>query len=146
MIEAIIFDWTGTLYQKNTALFPDAIHTLNTLKPKYKLGLVSKGGQDIANRIKEIKETGIWALFDLVIVDIEKEQEQFIYCLEQLNVKPENTLVVGDRTLREIRVGNALGCQTYWIKRGRFSHETPTDYTGYPTRTITTASDILEYL
>jgi FMN phosphatase YigB (HAD superfamily) len=146
MIEGIVFDWIGTLYRRNTGLFEGVEDILQTLKQKYKLGLVTRAGQGIPKRQQEIEGTCIVPYFDTIIISTQKEEQQFCQCLEQMGIEPQNTLVVGDRTVREIRIGNTLGCQTYWIQKGDYAHELPTKETGVPTRIITSVHDIIKYL
>lgn len=146
MIKAIIFDWIGTLYQfRGKGLFPYSERVLRELSSKYKLAAISKAPlEDIEMRSKQINE--IKKYFDVIIVDTDKTSEQYIECMRKLNVEPENTLVVGDRTIREIKIGNQLGCQTYWIKNGKHANELPNEETGQPTRIINSIEDLLTIL
>ena len=144
-IEAIIFDWAGTLYEKNKGLFPYSKKVLQELKSKYKLAVISKAVSDsVETRVKQINEIGHY--FEVIFVDIDKTKKQYIECIRQLKTKPENTLVVDDRTLRGIKIGNNLGCQTYWIKNGEYSSEIPNQETGEPTKIIKSVEDLLRIL
>lgn len=144
-IDAIIFDWAGTLYEKNKGLYPYSEKVLQKLKSKYKLAVISKAVSDnIETRLKQINKIGKY--FDVIIAEIDKTPKQFIKCMKKLNVNPEDTLVVDDRTLRGIKIGNKLGCQTYWIKNGEYAHETPNKETGNPTKIIKSVKDLLTIL
>ena len=145
MIEAVIFDWAGTLYEKNEGIFPYTEKVLRYLKPKYKLAVISKAVSDnVETRLKQINE--LRQYFEVVIADKDKTQEQFIECMKELKVIPENTLIVDDRTLRGIKIGNKLGCQTYWIRNGEYAHELPNKETGNPTKIINSIEDLLTIL
>jgi len=145
MLESIIFDWVGTLYERGKRLFPYSERVLKELKPKYKLALISKAVSDnVETRLKQINE--IRHYFDVIIADINKTPEQFMECMGRLRVRPENTLVVDDRTDRGIIIGNRLGCQTAWIQEGEYAHETPNEETGEPTYRINSIKDLLEIL
>ena len=145
MIEAIIFDWAGTLYKKNKGLFPYSEKVLRNLSSKYKLAVISKAVFDnVETRLKQINEIGNY--FDVIIADVDKTKEQYVECMKKMNVKPENTLIVDDRTLRGIQIGNKLGCQTYWIQNGEYSHEIPNKETGQPTKIIKSVEDLLKIL
>ena len=143
MIEAIIFDWVGTLYQfGGKGLYPYSESVLKKLHSKYKLAVVSKAVPDIVNlRLKQINE--IKKYFDFIIVDTDKTPEQFKECMRKLNVEPKNILVVDDRAFKGIKIGNQLGCQTYWIRNGKYSDELPNVETGQPTKIINSVEDLL---
>ena len=145
-IEAIIFDWIGTLYQfGGKGLFPYSERVLKELKPKYKLAVISKAvSNNVENRMCQINE--IKQYFKVIIADVDKTPEQFSECMRQLEVKPENTLVVDDRTVRGIQIGNQLGCQTAWIMQGKYSSEIPNEETGEPTYKINSIEDLLKIL
>lgn len=146
MIEAIIFDWVGTLYQfGGRGLFPYSEEVLKRLHKKYKLAVISKAVSDnVEIRREQINE--VKRFFNVVIVDTEKTLEQYVECMQSLNVKPENTLVIDDRTVKGIKIGNKLGCQTYWIRNGKYANETPNKETGQPTRIINSVEDLLPIL
>ena len=146
MIEAIIFDWVGTLYQfDGKGLFPYSEGVLRKLHPRYKLAAISKAVSDnVENRLSQINELRHY--FSVVIADADKTSEQFIECMRKLNVKSEKTLVVDDRSVRGIKIGNELGCQTAWITQGKYSHELPNEETGQPTYRINSVEDLLEIL
>jgi len=141
-IKAIIFDWAGTLYEKDKGLFPYSEEVLQELKPKYKLAVISKAvSNSVEERLKQIN--GISKYFEVIIADIDKTPEHYIQCMKKLKVKPENTLIVDDRTLRGIKIGNKLGCKTAWIEKGEYSNELPNDETGNPYYTIKSIEDLL---
>lgn len=144
--EAIIFDWVGTLYQfRGKGLFPYSEKVLKELQSKYKLAVISKAvSANVENRLRQIDE--IKKYFEVIIVDIDKTPEQFKLCMKKMGVKPENTLVVDDRTVRGIQIGNHLGCQTAWIQSGQYSGETPNSETGEPTYRINSVEDLLKIL
>jgi len=145
MLESIIFDWVGTLYERSKGLFPYSERVLKELHQKYKLAVISKAVSDnVETRLQQINE--IRHYFDVIIADIEKTAEQYIECVQKLKVKPENVLVVDDRTDRGIMIGNRLGCQTAWIQEGEYAHETPNEGTGEPTYRIKSIKDLLEIL
>ena len=145
-IEAIIFDWVGTLYQfGEKGLFPYSEKVLQRLKPRYKLAVISKAVSDnIMTRIKQVRK--IKKYFKVIFVCNGKTSTQFIECMRKLNVRPENTLVVDDRVDGGIQIGNRLGCQTYWIRNGKYSEIIPNEETGQPTKTIKSVENLLTIL
>lgn len=153
-LEAVIFDWNETLADKSKGkIFPWSERVLQHLLARgYKMGLISlaKTGDTrekrIANREIEIKGSGLKDYFTHVLVEEVKTPEQFVECMRQLNVRPESTLVVDDRTVRGIQIGNQLGCQTAWVQRGEYSGEVPNAETGEPTYRINSVEDLLAIL
>ena len=145
-IEAIVFDWIGTLCQfDHKGLFPYTEKVLRELKPKYKLAVISKAvSDDVPTRVRQIDEINDYFAFTAVGDD--KTNNQFVSCMNLLNVKPENTLVVDDRMDRGIQIGNALGCKTAWIRQGKYAHMTPDHKTGEPTLRINSIEDLLKIL
>jgi len=146
MVEAVIFDWVGTLYHfGGKGLFPFSERVLETLKPRYKLAVISKADHDkIEERSRQIDE--VKKYFEFIDVGADKTLIQFIRCMESLKVPSKKTLVVDDRTVRGIRLGNMLGCQTAWIQRGTYSNEIPNEKTGEPTYRINSVEDLLTIL
>ena len=145
-IEAIIFDWVGTLYQfGGKGLFPYSERVLQELKPRYKLAAISKAvSNNDETRLGQMN--GVKQYFEFILADTDKTPEQFIECMKHLNVRPENTLVVDDRVDRGIQIANKLGCKTAWIQRGQYSYITPGKDTGEPTYRINSVEDLLKIL
>ncbi len=145
-IEAIIFDWVGTLYQfGGKGLFPYSKGVLKELQQKYKLAVISKAVSDgVGTRLRQMGSIADY--LDFISADIDKTPEQFLNCMRVLNVKPVNTLVVDDRIDRGIQIGNALGCKTAWIQKGKYEDELPNKETGEPTYKINSVENLLELL
>lgn len=143
-MKAIIFDWMGTLYEKNKGLYPYSEEVLKNLKQGCKLGLVSIAKSGLEKRKQELESSGIMPYFDSVIVDISKTAEHYLRCMREMGTTPETTAIVDDRTLRGIMIGNQLGCKTFWIQKGEYAHELPNEETGRPTFIINSVKDLLE--
>ncbi len=150
MIEAIIFDWVGTLYQFrdkgiDQGLFSYSEKVLKKLQQKYKLAVISKAvSDDVETRKQQIN--AIKRYFDVITVDIDKTPEQYLECMGRLNTLPSNTLIVDDRSVRGIKIGNNLGCKTAWIRNGKYADEMPNEATGNPTYVIDSIKDLLSIL
>jgi FMN phosphatase YigB (HAD superfamily) len=121
---------------------PHAREVLVELHPEYKMGLISKRKEPQMG-YDELRDLGIEKYFDSVIVARRKTPIEFRKCILELKIEPENILVVGDRTIREIRIGNQFGCTTYWIKAGKHANELPNRKTGQPNYTINSLKDLL---
>lgn len=114
MLKAVIFDWVGTLYERLEAPYPWSKETLLKLKQKYKLGLVTLAAQGKKQRESEIENSGLKHLFDAVVIEETKNEEEYIKCMKDLGTKPEETAVVDDQMGR-LKVAATLGCQVYWV-------------------------------
>ncbi len=146
-IEGVIFDWIETLaINSEDGLFHYSEDVVKKLSSKYKLSLISIAGFGVEKRKQEIEKSGLTKYFEHIIVDTIKTEEQYRDCMKCMKTTPEKTLVVDDRTLRGIKIGNKLGCQTYWIKNGKYAHELPNEETGQPTRIINSVEDLLYLL
>ena len=140
-MKAIIFDWTGTLYERGKSLFSFYERILKELKPKYKLALISRSVKP-DKRKKAIEKSGISHYFDFIEVVSAKTKEKFLYCMNKLGVNPEETIVVDDRMSRAIKPGNDLGCETVWIQKGDRSFDAPTKDTGEPNHKIDSIQEL----
>ena len=105
--------------------YPDALHTLRELRQAgYKLFLVTLGRA--RRQRNKIERLGIAPYFDRIINEGPPAHAYwFSELMESHDLSPDQLVVVGDRTHDEIRAGNRQGLTTVWLRRGRFSHETP---------------------
>ena len=140
-IRTIVFDWIGTLYERDKGPFPKSQEVLETLAIHYRMGLISLTS-NISRREAEIMDSGLWKHFQYVQACTEKNASEYWKCMNKLNSLPEATLVVDDRTIRGIQIGNRLGCQTCWIEQGEHANETPNDETGNPTYSIQSIGEL----
>lgn len=126
MIKAIIFDFTNTIFDAETKdLFPEVTKVLSDLYSKeYQLALISRA-EDVEVRREEIRNLEIDTLFEVIDIVPRGTDKNFEWVIEELEVKPFEVLIVGDRVKSEIAVGNRLGCTTVWVPRGRFAKELP---------------------
>ncbi len=103
------------------ALFPDARAILNTPLPKV---LLSRGEPEL--QWKKIRHLRIEKDFDEIIVidTFETKRDALSSILDRHKLRPEEALIIGDRTEEEIEDGNRLGIPTVLVKRpGRPVHE-----------------------
>lgn len=146
VVDGIIFDWIGTLYERDKGAFEWSARVLEALRGDYKLGLVSLAREDIERRRDEIDASGISHYFDSIIVDSNKNPAQYLKCMGEMKTLPSRIAIVDDRMKRGIKIGNLLGCRTYWIQQGEYAHELPDDETGEPTQRINSIEDLLRIL
>lgn len=109
---------------KNTALvlYPHVQYTLmELLKRGIKLGVVTD-----APRIQawtRLAQVGLHNFFDVVITfddtgETKPSPKPFILALEKLNVKPEESIMVGDWPERDILGGAKIGMKTVFARYG----------------------------
>jgi putative hydrolase of the HAD superfamily len=101
--------------------YTGVIPTLKILKKKYKLAVVSDAPAMKAwTRLIMAKLDGY---FDLVLTktDVKKQKNSptpFNSALKQLNIKPEEALMLGDRIERDIMTPKKLGIKTCFARYG----------------------------
>ncbi|MBS3168241.1 HAD family hydrolase [Candidatus Woesearchaeota archaeon] len=145
-IKGIIFDWIGTLYEKGRGPYFFSKRVLETLAKKYPLVLISKVNGNLDARRQQIEDSGLVSYFKEVIVTKDKTDDLYLSCISKLGISPRETVIVDDRPVRGIAVGNSIGCQTFWIQTGEWSFQVPDQETGEPTRRINSVEDLLEIL
>jgi FMN phosphatase YigB (HAD superfamily) len=143
-IELIIFDWGGTLHESKTdSIFDGVPEVLDKLSERYPLVLISLAkSQDPKTRRQKIGDSGISQYFKSILVGGEDKDEMYESILSDLNVNPENVLIVDDRAIRGIAWGNRKGAKTIWIQQGKFANELPDNETGTPTFVISDIKDL----
>lgn len=106
-------DWFGRLM-----LFDDAVQTLEALRPRFKLGLVTNGPS--RTQRPKIEQFQLIGYFDLLIVSEEvgvakPDPAIFAIALEQLGVAPGEALFVGDSPEFDLRGAAAAGIPCIWM-------------------------------
>jgi HAD superfamily hydrolase (TIGR01549 family) len=106
-------DWFGRL-----VLFDDAVHTLEALRPRFKLGLVTNGPS--RTQRPKIEQFRLIDYLDLLIVSEEvgvakPDPAIFAIALEQLGVAASEALFVGDSPEFDLRGAAAAGIPFIWM-------------------------------
>ena len=101
--------------------YPNVIPTLNRLKRKYKLAILSDAPK-IQAWIR-LAAIGIQDKFDLVVTFDETKSKKpsrkpFLYLLKRLKLKPRECLMIGDSLKRDIAPAKKLGFKTVFAKYG----------------------------
>jgi len=142
IIEAGIWKYSNADFE-NLKTYPETIETLERLKNKMKLFLVTIGYDE--QQDKKINSLGIRKYFEKIIICREKENE-FKKILKRFNFCSEEVLVVGDKINKEIKDGNKLGMKTARILKGKYSTIQPKDELEKPHYTISSLSEILDII
>lgn len=106
--------------------YPEVKQTLQKLKKKVKLGLITNAPKLKAyQRLDSLQLTD---LFDFVIADAKKPKKtSFLKAVKKLKLKPEEILFVGDSIKLDIRGAKSAGMKTCWARygnRGKIGVET----------------------
>jgi HAD superfamily hydrolase (TIGR01662 family) len=108
-------------------LYPHAKEVLEGIKKRHlKIGLITESDTDKVEL--ELVRENIKELFDVVVVSDQVGENKpsvklFQAALKKLNVKPENSVYIGDRLFYDILPAKQLGFKTVWIRQGAHSEE-----------------------
>ena len=103
-------------------LYEDAPPTLEALRTRYRLGLITNGPSEIQQR--KIERFGLRNYLDVLIVSEEvglakPDPAIFALALEQLGVGPAAALFVGDSPEHDLRGAAAAGIAYIWMNPAR---------------------------
>ena len=111
--------WDSRLWEF-AELLPDARETLEELKKKYKIGIITNGPAE--GQRKKLQTAGIWDLFDedLIIVSgdwpfAKPDVRLFHKACERAGVLPEEAVHVGDLFSRDVIGAYNAGMTPVWI-------------------------------
>jgi phosphoglycolate phosphatase len=105
--------------------FPGVKEMLHDLKEHgCKMGLVSNNHNSII--IERLKAHGLFAYFDVIVDNThpvtKPDPGQLIHCMQQMNVKPEETAYIGDMR-GDIETGRRAGVKTVAVTYGWHTSE-----------------------
>lgn len=115
-----IFNMYLDLYEKNWRLFDDSRELLETLKGKYKLGLITNG--DSNQQRKKIDTTKIGDYFSEIIISSEAEVSKpnkkiFEIACKKIEEEPQNCVMIGDSYKLDIQGAQNYGLNAIWVNR-----------------------------
>ena len=100
-------------------IYPEGFELLESIKNNFKNILITQGTSMQQN--KKIDSLKIRDYFDHILIPkIGEKKNCFLELLKNLNINPEEILVVGDRIDNEIKIGNELGMKTVRLVRGKY--------------------------
>lgn len=108
------------LYKANWNLFGDTLETLEDMQKKYKLVLITNG--DSKQQREKIEKTKIENYFSKIIISSEvgvskPKKEIFELACKEINIEPENCLMVGDSYRLDIKGAQNAGLKAVWVNR-----------------------------
>lgn len=139
----IIFDYNRTLFDPESGRLYDNVRSILERLSKNEFALFLFSYNEFG-REKFMKDVEIEKLFKNISLVESKNKAT----MSQLTIGfPANiTLVVGDSLRDEIAIGNELGYETVWLKKGKFASETPRNEKEKPKYTIGELEEIFEIL
>lgn len=131
------------VFGKLTVPFPETYEVLDSLKGRYRLGVITNGYTNVQK--EKIITVGIEAYFEDIIVSEEAELEKpdpriFYKSLVNLGVKPEEAVFVGDYYPNDIAGAISAKIKPIWICKDPDEHK---EYDGIRVERL---KDILNYL
>ena len=107
-------------HAEDERLYSDAIHCLQTLSKRYKIGIIAN--QSLGSKTR-LEQHNILQYIDLVITSAEEgvskpDPRIFEIALERSGCLPKHAVMIGDRIDNDILPAKALGMKTIWIKQG----------------------------
>jgi 2-haloalkanoic acid dehalogenase type II len=106
--------------RKALRLYDDGRETLDLLKSRYRLGLITNGASD--SQRGAIRALGIERLFDAVVVSGEigaqkPDASVFAFAVRKLGVESENAWHVGDNLRTDVAGALGAGLTAIWLNR-----------------------------
>lgn len=95
--------------------------TLYRMQAKFRIALVSDGSSAVQH--KKLRTAGLTSFFEVVVVSEEvgaskPSAKPFEHALEQLGVRPEQAVFVGDHPERDVQGAARLGLTAVWRRHG----------------------------
>jgi len=131
------------IFGKLTVPMPDLNEVLDTLKKKYRLGIITNGYSTVQR--EKVEMVGIQNYFDDIIVsgetDFAKPDPQiFLLSCKHLELNPEEMVYVGDYYPNDIAGAISANIKPIWI------NEDPDEYKEYKGIRITELKELLQHL
>lgn len=149
MIKGVFFDLGDTLVKEGSVeTLPNAHEVLGILADRYRLAIICNTNAS-GERVREIlRSAGIERYFDLVVVSSEvglrkPDGRIFRIALENLDLRPDEVVMVGNRISADILGGNRVGMKTVLIKWNNRYQEKVTCELDRPTYTIKSLRELV---
>ncbi|MBR0473532.1 MAG: HAD family hydrolase [Erysipelotrichaceae bacterium] len=135
--------WWNLNMSRHTCLSDDTIETLEALKDKYRLGIITNGTH--YSQWNKIRLTGIEKYFELIMVSqdvgFEKPDKRiFLAASDKLGLRPEECMYIGDTYSNDVYGAYNAGMNAVWIW-----HD-PIRACNTPVTRITKISQVLDLL
>jgi putative hydrolase of the HAD superfamily len=140
-VEAFIQE-RNEVFGKMTTPFPELYEVLDTLKGRYRLGVITNGYSSVQR--EKLRTVGITDYFDDIIVSGEQafakpDPRIFQMSLENLGISREEAVYIGDYYPNDIAGAIGAGIKSIWI------NDDPTEHPEYEGIRVDRLQDILPY-
>lgn len=107
--------------RKLSYTYEETYEILDQLKGKYKLVLLTNGSPNLQNE-KLAMVPKLTEYFDLIMISGnfgkgKPSPELFEHVLSEINVQPQEAMMVGDKLTTDIKGANGVGIHSVWINR-----------------------------
>jgi HAD superfamily hydrolase (TIGR01549 family) len=109
--------------KQKTTPFPETLIVLEKLAKQYQLGIISNTqGQKADNGHRMALFPEIESYFDVIVIAGESgippkpASQPFEMCLQQLSIKPQEAIYVGDDYRNDVKGSENAGLQPVWLK------------------------------
>jgi putative hydrolase of the HAD superfamily len=148
IVNNLVDVWRGL--DINVTFFPDAIPTITKLREKYKIGILSNTD---CFTVQEFREKGYDKYFDGIAFSCELEllkpdPKIFNFLLNELGVKPEEAVMVGDNYKDDVLAAQKVGMRGILLKRNYEKYHAKPSYveTGHSDRVIKDLTELEKLL
>lgn len=109
-----------------TSIFPDVHQVLTTLKPKYKLGILSEGSSK--TQLTQIDLLKIREYFSAIVISDQTpwhKPDELLYRFAAMKMEsePEEIIMIGDRLDWDIKPAREIGMKTVFVNRERIAED-----------------------
>ena len=158
MIKGVFFDLGDTLVKDEILLkkgtietLPYAHEVLKDLLHHYKLAIICNTDASKEEVQKILEDAGIDKYFNLVVVSSEAgsnkpDERIFRIALEELGLKPDEVVMIGNRISTDILGGNKVGMKTVHLKWNDMYRERVTGELEKPSYTIKSLRELVPLL
>ena len=106
--------------RKTLRLFDDVLETINALKPRFRLAVITNGASDTQRG--SLRLLGVEQMFDAVVISGEvgvakPDPLLFVLALQKLGVDKENAWHVGDSLKTDVAGALGAGFTAVWLNR-----------------------------
>lgn len=108
-------------------LYPETIETLEKLKPKYRMHIVTNGFEEV--QFIKIENSGLQKYFEKIITSeragFKKPHTGFFdFALRETDAQPKESIIIGDDPETDILGASQIGIDQIWVKHKPVKPET----------------------